>query len=522
LEKGMGKSFLQTNAAGYLRTVLDSNPSALQSMDVQGQSEVMSFLESSKDYAPAGGEIVGVLKTMKDNFNDSLGGAVEDEEKAVGAFKKLKGSLQDLIATNSAAIESKTELAGQVAVQLVQKKALVTQTEDQLGDDLATAAELQKACEGQDEAFKVRQADAAAEVEAIGQAIGVLNNDDATALFSKTDTRPAEEAAPALLQVSIKKNSPKAVALEALRQVRRSDNKAITMLAFSAKQALKSGAVDFGKIMKMIDDMIVLLKEEYKTDLSTRDECNADLNKSATDSKDVARAVKGLEAKVEELTESIAQATEVVAKSAQEVKDSEQTMAEATDQRKKENAEFTIAVDMNNQAVKLVMLAKDKLNAFYNPDLVTPTDAPVEGEALIQALPEGAPEMKMGKKKSSGGVTQLMDNLANDLNNDTASLEKDEAVAQSEYESLSKDLAQQIKDSLKDGVTAAEQKASGEADLLAAEDGLTLKTQEKASVAQTITDLHAKCDFLLENFEDRASKREGEISGLQKAKTVLS
>merc|ERR1711862_106209 len=123
--------------------------------------------------------------------------------------------------------------------------------------------------------------------------------------------------------------------------------------------------------------------------------------------------------------------------------------------------------------------------------------------------------------KSSGGVMQLMDNLANDLNNDTASLEKDEAVAQSEYENLSKDLAKQIKDSKKDGVTASEQKAAGEADLLAAEDGLTLKKQEKTSVAQTIADLHAKCDFLLENFEDRASKRENEIAGLQKAKAVL-
>ena len=76
LSKGMGKSFLQTNAASELRALFtgqsDTSLSLMDKMDVADQRVVSSFLESKKDYAPQGGEIVGILKMMKDNFDEVL------------------------------------------------------------------------------------------------------------------------------------------------------------------------------------------------------------------------------------------------------------------------------------------------------------------------------------------------------------------------------------------------------------------------------------------------------------------
>lgn len=523
LEKGMGKSFLQTGAAAYLRKVVDNNEKALAQLDMADQELIHSFLQSGKDYIPASGEIVGILKQLKDNFDESLGGIVEEEEKAVAAFKKLKSSLEDLIATNSAAIESKTELSGQVAVKIVEGKSLITTTEKQMGDDMATLAQLKEACSGRGDEFATRQADAAAEVDAIGQAIGVLNNDDALELFKATDTKAMNQVS--LLQIQ---GSPRAAALRALNKQDFSRQPALKLLAFSAKQALKAKAVDFSKIVKMIDDMVVLLKEEYKTDLATRDTCTEDLNTAASEKKEAEHAISGLTAEIEELAGSIKTQAGLIEKAESEVKAAKQAMSEASEQRKEENAEFITAVDLNNQAVKLIQLAKDKLNTFYNPDLVTPTDAPAEGEdtALVQDLPEGQPEMweagdRKNKGRKSGSVLALMDMLAGDLNKDTAALESDEKVAQSSYEKLSEDLAKQIAESTKAGTDAAASKAAAEESKLTAESTLSMKSEELASVKQTITDLHAKCDFLLENFEERAAKRENEIAGLQNAKAIL-
>ena len=62
LEKGMGKSFLQTTAADYLRKILSIGSPLLDklSLDVNDQKTVLSFLQ--KDYSASGGEIVGILR----------------------------------------------------------------------------------------------------------------------------------------------------------------------------------------------------------------------------------------------------------------------------------------------------------------------------------------------------------------------------------------------------------------------------------------------------------------------------
>merc|ERR1719440_213830 len=56
IEKGMGSAFLQTNAANILRRLAQERQ----------EQDLVAFLSSSSDYAPASGEITGILKTMHD------------------------------------------------------------------------------------------------------------------------------------------------------------------------------------------------------------------------------------------------------------------------------------------------------------------------------------------------------------------------------------------------------------------------------------------------------------------------
>jgi uncharacterized coiled-coil DUF342 family protein len=528
LEQGMGKAFLQTGAARYLKQVSES--SAVQGLDLASQEQLNSFLQSGADYSSSSGEIVGILKMIKENIDNELGGVIGTEEAAVKAFTQMKASLEELIKTSSQSIEKKQELAGQVAVKIVEGKNKVSTTEKQLGDDLKTAAELKEACSDNVGDFETRQNDAAAEVEAIGQAIGVLNNDDALDLFKKTDTKAFTQLS--LLQIS----SPVASALKSLNASSHK-NPAVALLAFSAEQALKAktGKVDFSKVIKMIDDMSVLLKQEAEDDLKSRDSCNESFNDSEADAKEVAHAIKGLNAEVEDAASVIDAQTNAIEKYTNDIAAAKTAMSEASAQRQKENAEFIEAVELNKEAVELIMKAKDKLNAYYNPDLVrketitrdeTGEEAAERVSSSLAQLPESAPEMwAAGDRKSQaqkgGSVLALMDTLANDLNKDTAAMEHSEQTAQRDYEKLSNDLAIQVADSSKARNEASKTKADAEGEKQTLESTLEMKSEEQADIAQTIADLHAKCDFILSAFEERKAARENEISGLQKAKAVL-
>lgn len=549
LERGMGKSFLQTGAADYLRTILSTDSSVLARIDVGSQSVLASFLQSSKDYAPASGEIVGILKQMKESINEDLGGIVLEEEAAVKAYTQLKLSLEDLIKTSGLSIEKKSALKGQVAVKIVEGKNLISTTEKQMGDDMKTLMQLKEACAAKGDEFNTRQSDAQAEVAAINEAIGMLNNDDALQLFNKTDTK-------ALMQTNLlqkrrgvsPQSEARAILMNTGSQLKKAGDKtgkAVAMLAYSAQQALKNKkALDFAPVMKMIDDMVALLKKEADDDLAQRDECNESLNSSASDKKETERAIEGLEAQIEELQGTVTAQAAIVEKSEGEVVAAKQAMSEATQQRQDENAEFITTVDLNKQAVDLIQKVKNRLNSYYNPQLV-PSEAPevltAEEEVFQNAksvfiqlhqqeaesdLPEGQPETWEGGRKNKGqkgsSVLALMDMLCNDLNKDTQAMEHDETTSQKEYEKLQYDLAQSIAESTKAKNDASASKANAEADLQTAESTRSMREDELADVVKTIADLHAQCDFIIASFEERKAARENEISGLDKAKAILA
>lgn len=519
LEKGMGKAFLQTGAARYLRQISES--AAVQNLDMAAQEQLNSFLQSGADYSSSSGEIVGILRMIKENIDGELGGVVKAEEAAVKAYSIMKASLEELIKSSGKQIEKKQEIAGQVAVKIVEGKNKISTTEKQLGDDLKTAAELKEACSDKGSEFAERQKDAAAEVDAIGQAIGVLNNDDALDLFKKTDTKAFTQIS--LLQISFK-SSPQAFAMRELSQSHTSP--VIAMLAFSAKQALAAGKVDFSKVIKMIDDMAALLKQEAEDDLKSRDSCTESLNDSTADAKEVAHDINSLDAEIEDAAAVIdAQATSIE-KATKDIAAAKEAMAEASKQRTTENAEFIEAVELNKEAVELIMKAKDKLNAYYNPDIVREVSAEEAAKEEFVQLPDGAPEVFSGKRENkgqkSGGVLALMDTLANDLNKDTAAMEHAEQTAQHDYEKLSQDLATQVADSSKAKNAAAKSKSDTESEKQTLESTLDMKSEEAADIQKTIVDLHAKCDFILSAFEERKAARENEIAGLQKAKAVLA
>merc|ERR1719146_608656 len=182
LEKGMGgAALLQMPNGDRLKKIVES----YANVDQQDRRNVMSFLEEGGDYAPASGQIVGILKGMKDDMEAELKESIASEDKAIAGFADLKASKEKEIEMATEAIETKTARSGEIAVSVVQTKDSLEDTKEELGDVEKFISQLATECASKEKEWAERQKIRAEEVKAISEAISILNDDDALDVFKK-------------------------------------------------------------------------------------------------------------------------------------------------------------------------------------------------------------------------------------------------------------------------------------------------------------------------------------------------
>ena len=120
IEKGMAGSFLQTRGASMLLRLIGQN----KDMDEDDRQTIKSFLQDSQssEYAPSGGQITGILKTMHDEMSASAAQAKAAEDAAITAFDELVAAKTKEINALTAALETKMTRTGELSVEIVQMK----------------------------------------------------------------------------------------------------------------------------------------------------------------------------------------------------------------------------------------------------------------------------------------------------------------------------------------------------------------------------------------------------------------
>merc|ERR1719271_547255 len=267
-------------------------------------------------------------------------------------------------------------------------------------------------------------------------------------------------------------------------------------------------------------------------------------------------AIASSEASIEEMTASSENLAEEIATLQSDIKALDKAVAEATEQRKEEHGEFLTFQSENSAAVQLIEAAKNRLFKFYRPNLhkevarreltekekvemaagaPDPRDAeeavPVGGiagtgiTALLSAAPPPPPETWGAYQKKDGksnGVIALMEMLAKELEDGITESKHAEETPQKDYERLMAD-SQKTRAQNVESITANE---AAKADL----DTKVEQTKQKKASQETelsnikgyITQLHANCDFLIENYDLRKAARATEVESLKNAKSVLS
>merc|ERR1719316_1289087 len=126
------------------------------------------------------------------------------------------------------------------------------------------------------------------------------------------------------------------------------------------------------------------------------------------------------------------------------------------------------------------------------------------------------------KNQKSAGVIGLMDMIIKDLGNDMKDAEYEEKTAQKDYAELMADSQAQRAGDTKSLTGKTASKAEIEGKLMTSKETRAATAQDLKLIATTTQDLHASCDFILQNFDLRKEARGNEVESLKNAKAVLA
>jgi len=506
-------------------------------MDDTDRQTVLSFLSGKQgEAAPGTDQIVGILKTMKDEMTGGLADAQKAEEEAVATYGSLMSAKKKEVNAATKMTEEKLQRVGQLATEIETKKNELEDTKDRLAEDSKSLATFKTTCKTRraevDKSRAIRQE----ELVALADTIKVLNDDDTLELMKKT-----LPSASSFMQIQVSAQSMRKHALQMLVAGRQPRHGSV-QLDFIAL-ALRGKKAGFEGVIQMIDKLSATLKAEQKADNDEKAYCAAEFDKADDKKKSLERTISNAESALGKAKEDIESLAEDIAALKTGLADLDKSVAQATAQRKEENAEHQSLMQNNGAAKQVLEFAKNRLNKFYNPALykappkrelseadqitvnnggtLAPTAAPggVAGTGIGASFVQVEAHHTGGK---SSGVIRMIELLVADLDKQMTESETEEKDAQGDYETT-------MSESTAKRTTDAKALAENESSLADAEASLEELTANKKSATKELSankelamSLHSQCDWLIEYFEVRKQARSSEIEAMTNAKAVLS
>jgi len=498
-------------AATTAQKEIEKNAKLLEGVLTQSQKrKITAFLQqpaSAGSYAPASGEIFGILKQMKETFETDLAAAQEDEKKSQLAYEELKAAKEAEIAAAEEQVKTKTQELADTKEKKAQAEQDKADTMETLDADQKYLVNLKEKCSLTDKEFEERLKTRQLEMQAVTKAMGVLTSDDAMDTFSSTFSFIQQE------RVSSLKSKRRNDASKMLADVARKYNNPHLMTL-----AVKVRLDAFEKVKKAIDDMIAELLKQKEDEIKQKDFCVDGFNENERQTTEKTREKVDLETLIEDLTMKIDELHKAIETLKAEIGELQVQMKRAGEDREKANKEFQQTVAEQRATQVLLTKALDVLKGFYAK----------EAMALLQQKQEPAgppppPGFKEYKKSAAaGGVMKLITQIIEDAAAMEAEAIKGEEDATAAYETFVTDTNASIDAKAKDIVNKSEEKAKLEAERTEAEEQKAEVLAELDDLSQENADLHKACDYVLKNFDIRQTARDEEVEALKQAKAILS
>jgi hypothetical protein len=458
--------------------------------------------------------IIDTLEKLLDEFIAERTAMEKAEMDSVHAYDMLRQDLEHQVADATAERDEKAELKAKKLQAKADAEGDLTDTTTTRDADQKYLDDLVATCETKATDFESRQTLRNQETEAITKAIAIIS--------SGSVTGAAEKHLPTLLQISEARGS----SLASLRAVSQNENqkRVAEFLKQKAHQlgsrvlaalAVRVGADAFGKVKKMIKDLIMRLMEEAAEETEHKGWCDTELSTNEQTRKEKTSAVETLTAEIDQLGASIATLAEDIADLTKAVADLDAAMVEATKIRTAESAKNAETVSDSQEAQTAVAQALTVLREFYAKA--------AESTALVQQpAPAIFDSPYKGMGAEGGGVISMLEVIESDFGRLEADTKTAEATAAEEYRVFMED--SKIDKTGKTGdITHKTAKMKDQEKTLQIKKMDLEGTQKEMTAAIAYYEkLKPDCIDAGVTYDDRVSRRKEEIESLQEALKILA
>jgi len=474
-----------------------------------GSAFVQSHHEQSyyPSYTAQSGEIVGILKQLKDEMEADLGESQKQESMRSEEFQILRNAKTAEIEAGEKMEEQKEDELATATNSLAEAKEDLAQEEVSLSENQKFLDNMKATCETADKNFEERKKLRMQEIEAVAQTIQILTEDDA---------RDAMTGTYSFIQQAKEVDVNRRRAADRLREVaKKAHSPQLSILATSVELDA------FTKVKKAIDDMIATLKTQQADEVKKVDWCKAELQQNEMTSAKTEDRKSDMQAKASELESNVHTLEEGILEAQKQISQAQVELQSASLERKYANMDFQRTVGDQMVTVEVLKKAVTRLSKYYDQAALLQS----RGRSGEEPAPGSvAPVAQMEYKPSAGaaGVMQMLEKLISEAKELMAESKRSESEAQKAYEQTIRDTNGAVAALQKEVVTKSKAKARATKDKLQTESDLADTVVELEDLSKMKIDLHAECDYMLKNFDTRQDARSQEIEALQQAKQILS
>jgi hypothetical protein len=479
-------------------------------MTSQDQETMKNFLSSpvalvqsphKGTYQTQSGMIQGILADMYDSFRRDLASAIDEETESASNFAKLDSTNKADLTLLKSTLNTKELSQGNDVKDLATESKKREETEAQLDADEAFFETTKESCKAKADEWAERSRLRTEELAGMSQAIDILTSDEASATFATADST--------FLQMSARRNHK--------------------TVAKPAELVQTKG--NFPEVEKGIDDTIEDLRKEEQEDIDLKAWCEGERSKSAASNEqfeyDKTMTMNDINRKKNHQAACEADITKTEGRMA----DLQEEMDGALDNRNQANKEFKDALKADTDAVMLLAKAIEALSKYYVKNKLALVQKKHKKHGA-QKQPEytvsddTAPAADFSSSTSSGsentGIVSIMTNIKEDLETEMATSKKEEAEALTAYRKMLKESSDSMQ-AMKDKIVSLNEEI--------ADTGLKIEDQQavwddlhdqKLGVDAYLESIKEQCDWIMTNFDQRASDRKIEMDGYDEAKSALA
>merc|ERR1719197_1056069 len=367
------------------------------------RKSLTSFIQApfTGTYQSQSGEIVGILKNMRDTFKSNLASARAAEAAAAESHAKFMKVKNDEFNKMKKSYDDKDKVLGENDDALSTKKTQKVETEDSKASNEEFLAKLIKMCAAKTKEFEDRKMVRANEEAAVAEAVSILNSDEAFESMGAVKATTSGATGLALLQVG-RSQERLSVREQLQKELTRAAKKTKSLKLARIAVSLEAGN-PFDKVIAELDAMVELIAKEEKADDEQKAWCDSEREDNHEQLADKTDNKDSLEGKVVELIDTIENAQTGLKKQLADentkLTQNRKDQADSTENRGLENAAYqgnivnlVNAEKTLDKALKVLKKFYDWLHAKTGPHHYEKKAGKDAGGSNIKRIPEATVE----------------------------------------------------------------------------------------------------------------------------------